>query len=180
MAICLPAIVAPGLLGYSNLAIAAPSNVHVQDIRFETTRFDNVHEGYQAIRWTAIDAPVRYEVLDGNGMSYYVGTQAEAFISGLPDGEHVFYVHAYASEPLAENQQTRAAEKELTRADVLVASSRQPVVIRVTHWPMSQAWALLGVGGIVFVVMISMIVVGEVRSRAEASRSTIDPRPAAS
>lgn len=118
------------------------------DLVFEKTRIENVREGYQTIRWEPLERATRYDVVDVDGLQFYSGDQNEAFLSGLPDGEHAFTVHAFGND------------------GTLIGSSRTPVVIEVQHWPIEQAWALLALGAVVFVVMIGMIVVGATQAQS--------------
>ncbi|MCM2371506.1 hypothetical protein [Aporhodopirellula aestuarii] len=127
----------------------------VAEIVLVQARFDNVREGYQSLQWNEIEGANRYQVLDSDGNSYYEGGLPEAFISGLPDGEHTFVVQAFSVD------------------EVLVGVTGQPAVIVVNHWPMSQAWASFGVGLIVFLAMIGLIGVGALRASkvTETSRA---------
>ncbi|WP_236620893.1 hypothetical protein [Rhodopirellula sallentina] len=118
----------------------------VAEIVLAQSRFENVREGYQALQWNEIEGASRYQVLDADGYSYYDGTLTEAFISGLPDGEHTFEIQAFSAD------------------NVLVGVTDQPAVIEVHHWPMSQAWASFAVGLVVFLAMIGLIIVGATRS----------------
>lgn len=118
------------------------------DVVFEQTKIENVREGYQAVRWELLERATRYEVVDADGRTFYSGDQNEAFISGLPDGEHTFVVRAFGDD------------------GELIGSSGMPVVIVVEHWPIGQAWALLALGAVVFVVMIGSIIVGAAQTRS--------------
>ena len=119
------------------------------EIVFDEKRIENVREGYQTIRWVMLERAARYDVVDARDRLFYSGEQNEAFISGLPDGEHAFNVRAYRED------------------GTLIGASRTPVVIVVQHWPMGQAWALLAMGTVVFVVMIGLIVFGAAQTGAK-------------
>lgn len=146
--------------------VATSATPTVPPITWTQARFENVREGYQALSWEPVPPPangafsfeganeVVYEVADLSGNVFYRGGLPEAFISGLPDGEHAFEVRALTETPAGEES--------------MIAASRTPAVVSVNHWPMSQAWALLGVGAIIFGVLIGLIVIGDRTVRAES------------
>ncbi|TWT93505.1 hypothetical protein Pla100_40230 [Neorhodopirellula pilleata] len=127
----------------------------IPPIVWTRSRFENVREGYQSLTWEPlpIEADVTYEVVDESDNVFYRGGLPEAFISGLPDGEHTFEVRAWTTNAYGDV--------------VLIAASDTPAVVLVDHWPMSQAWILLGVGAIVFGILIGLIVIGDRMVRAE-------------
>lgn len=126
-------------------------------INWEQDRFEDVREGYQLLQWNAIADAARYEVTDADDVSYFVGAQNEAFISGLPDGEHVFRVLAFS------------------RDGVLIGECESPAVIVVRHWPITYAYVLLSFGAVVFVVMVAAIGIGQIRANRHAAASEAKP-----
>ncbi|WP_146513827.1 hypothetical protein [Rubripirellula amarantea] len=149
--------------GIGAQGVADPSSESpppVASISFVQSKFENVREGYQALQWNEIDGAARYEVINAEGVSYYDGAQAEAFISGLPDGRHVFDVQAFSDD------------------DVLMGASQSPAVIDVEHWSMTQAWVSFGVGLAVFISLIGTIAWGSLRSlRVGEPRSVSQSEP---
>ncbi len=137
--------------------VADPGVAEVPEIRWIQSRFDESREGYQSLRWHAVENVGWYQVIDSNGLSYYDGKLNEAFVSGLPDGEHAFEVQAFST------------------FGELIGASRVPAVIAVNHWPLSQAIALLIVGLIIFLTMVAAIVIGSLRaSRETTGRGMLD------
>ncbi len=118
----------------------------VANLAWVQSRFDNVREGYQSLEWSEIEGAKRYQVLDSEGISYYSGNQPQAFISGLPNGQHTFEAQAFSAD------------------EVLIGISGRPAVIVVHHWSMAQAWTSFGVGLVVFLAMVGVIVVGASRA----------------
>lgn len=121
------------------------SGLTIANISFEQTRFDHVREGYQSLKWNDVPAVGRYQLRNADGVTFYDGIQAEAFVSGLPDGQHSFVVHAFSVD------------------DVLIGVSETPAVIVVNHWSMTQAWTCFGIGALVSGAIIGCIVAGTKR-----------------
>lgn len=124
---------------------------------WDQSRFDDVDAGYQSLQWNPIENAVRYEVVDGNGDLYYEGGMNEAFVSGLPDGEHLFDVRAFAAD------------------GTVIGVSEIPAVVMVDHWPLSWALVLLAIGALVFVAMVLAITIGSVRASRESDHVGANP-----
>jgi hypothetical protein len=118
----------------------------IAEIGWTQSRFDSVREGYQSLKWSNVAGASEYQVLDADGSTYYQGNLNEAFISGLPDGEHAFHVYALSPD------------------GALIGVSDTPAVMIVNHWPLSQAVALFSVGLIVVIAMMLAIVIGARRA----------------
>ncbi len=111
-------------------------------IEVETDRVDQVREGHVTLRWQRLEIAAGYEVLDEDGRVVYQGVAGEAFLSGLPDGEHSFLVHGIDAE------------------GTVVARAEEPIVVVVKHWPLSQAIALFIVGLIVVLAVMGVLLRG--------------------
>lgn len=127
-------------------------------IPVETTEFPDVREGHVLLQWENVPQASSYEVRDPEGRVFYQGVASEAFLSGLPDGEHRYTVRGLDDE------------------GVWVAQSEQPIVVTVTHWPLLPALALFAVGCIVVICIMSVIIRGADEPTASSSLSP-DPSP---
>ncbi|WP_146534331.1 hypothetical protein [Rubripirellula reticaptiva] len=103
--------------------------------------------------WNEVIGATRYQVRDSKGVSFYDGILPEAFISGLPDGQHSFSVKAYSDD------------------GGLVGASQTAAVITVDHWSMTQAWVCFGVGLVVVLAIIGAIGWGWMHDRQTSSCS---------
>lgn len=127
-------------------------------IPVETTEFSDVREGHVLLQWENVPQASSYEVRDPEGRVFYQGVASEAFLSGLPDGEHRYTVRGLDDE------------------GVWVAQSEQPIVVTVTHWPLLPALALFAVGCIVVICIMSVIIRGADEPTASSPLSP-DPSP---
>ncbi len=99
-------------------------------------------EGYLTLRWSDHPGTSRYRVVGSNGTIYYEGPNAEAFLSGLKDGEYRLAVEGLDSD-----------------GSVVVRSSLEEGLI-VEHWSSTLVLTLLGTGGLVVSVLAILIVWG--------------------
>lgn len=127
-------------------------------IPVETTEFPDVREGHVLLQWENVPQASSYEVRDPEGRVFYQGVASEAFLSGLPDGEHRYTVRGLDDE------------------GVWVAQSEQPIVVTVTHWPLLPALALFAVGCVVVICIMSVIIRGADEPTASSPVSP-DPSP---
>lgn len=121
------------------------SSVVGQDpsIEFDQTEFRPAREGYASLRWNAVAEATEYRLSDAQGKVLYRGEFPQAFVSGLPDGTHEYRVQAndaYGN---------------------LLAESSRPAILRVAHWPMSQAIGSFLVGLVVFAALVGVIIRGQ-------------------
>lgn len=135
------------------------------EIVWSQNRFENVREGYQSLAWAEIQPAATYQVINSQGHTFYRGAFPQAFISGLPDGEHAFTVQGFSAD-----------------GELVGASSLRATIV-VNHWPMSQALSLLVMGMVIFGILIGLIVVGSIRCNviddAGAKRSSAQSEPLA-
>lgn len=125
------------------------------ELVFSETRFDVARVGHVSLSWNSIEAAAEYVVSDSQGDVPYRGAFPQAFVSGLSDGTYTFTVTAFD-----ENGQQ-------------IATSAKPAIVLVQHWPLWQAMTLLGIGLIVFLVIISLIWLGWRSDRAELLRASL-------
>jgi hypothetical protein len=151
----LPLLAASLFFGHAT-RMADGADADAVPIEVETDRFDEVREGHVTLRWQRLEIAAGYEVLDADGRVVYQGVASEAFLSGLPDGEHSFVVRGIDAE------------------GAVVARADEPIVVVVKHWPLSQAIALFVVG--LIVVLSVMIVL--LRGAAERGMNVVAERSA--
>lgn len=113
-------------------------------VKFENARIEDVREGHVQLAWNDVlaGAEGRYEVADQQDHVVYSGVQPTAFVSGLGDGEHSFWVRVVDGEGR------------------LLARVETPVIVVVRHWAMWQAWLLFSMGALVMAALVVAIVVG--------------------
>ena len=109
-----------------------------------------IRAGHAALAWEAYPGAAAYRVVDASDMVFYEGRMSEAFISGLPDGDHVFRLQA------------------LNAAGDVIAEGPQRTVLVVEHWPMWMSISLLSVGAVVVLAMIGVLLTGMRRSQRGA------------
>lgn len=124
-------------------SVADDANTPVS-LEFETSAFDGVHEGYVTLVWNKSPDAAAYRVTDTDGDTVYQGEFNQAFVSGLPNGTHKFSLVALNDRG------------QLLDIGVPIAT------VNVSHWPMWQAMTSLGIGAVVFVLLIGVIVHGTV------------------
>ncbi|MEZ6089904.1 MAG: hypothetical protein R3C05_18130 [Pirellulaceae bacterium] len=114
-------------------------------------------EGYASLIWRPVDGAIDYSVRDQRDVEVYQGPFTQAFVSGLPDGEHAFAVIAFD-----------ASGSEIARTS-------QPKIVAVDHWPLLQSLVLFGIGLVVSVAMTVVIVRGatSVKRQQMNSRSEV-------
>lgn len=141
-----PSVIAqdPSVRSGSSAAERPPG---LSELSFDESRHTGLREGHVSLSWNEIEGAEEYRLTDDTGAVLYRGAFERAFVSGLPDGTHTFTVQALGAD-----------------GEVL-ASSQQPAVLEVNHWPLAQAWALFAVGLIVVVSLISVIISGAIRTR---------------
>ncbi|QEG39206.1 hypothetical protein [Roseimaritima ulvae] len=122
-------------------------------LEFTVDQFDDVREGHVTLDWTAVDAATVYSVTDERNVEVFRGTTPQAFVSGLPDGQHVFTVAAMDGQ-----------------GQVLVQSPT-PAVVTVKHWSLGMALSLFVCGFVVLLAVVGVLVLGtrNARSRSDAS-----------
>lgn len=120
-------------------------------LEFETSVFDEVREGYVSLAWNSVPDAAGYRVTDSAGGTVYKGEFNQAFISGLTDGSHEFSLTALD------------VDGDPMEMGVPVA------IVNVSHWPMWQAMTSLGIGAVVFVLLIGAIVHGTIAAASGQS-----------
>ncbi len=123
-------------------------------LEFTVDHFADVREGHVTLDWNPIDAAEVYSVTDERSVEVFRGATPQAFVSGLPNGEHVFTVAAIDGQ------------------GQVLAQSPVPATVTVQHWPLSVALGLFACGFVVLVAVISVLVWGtrNVASRAGQAR----------
>ncbi|QDS93169.1 hypothetical protein FF011L_19260 [Roseimaritima multifibrata] len=121
-------------------------------LAFTETELPNAPEGHLSLSWNSLTEGTRYEVTDDEGQRMYQGEVPLAFISGLPDGTHKFYLKAYTPE------------------GQLLAEGAAPAIVPVKHWSLTIAFSLFGIGLVVFVILIGTIVHGTLITRGEENQ----------
>lgn len=119
-------------------------------LKFTVDNFADVREGYVTLDWNAVEAATEYSVTDERSVEVFRGATPQAFVSGLPDGQHAFTVAA------------------LDGQGQVLAQSPTPATVTVQHWPLSVALSLFFCGFVVLVAVISVLIWG---TRNAASRS---------
>ncbi|WP_146597564.1 hypothetical protein [Novipirellula galeiformis] len=119
-----------------------------QSLAFEETSFSLNKEGYLSLRWNEISDATQYILVDQQQRELYRGAFPVAFVSGLSDGTHPFHVQALDAD------------------GSVIATTRDPAVVVVEHWPMRYAIGLFVVGLAVFVTLLALIVRGSTRPRS--------------
>ncbi len=151
----LPLMAASLFFGHAT-GMADAADADLAPIELETDRVEDVREGHVTLRWQPLEIADGYEVLDADGRVVFQGVASEAFLSGLPDGEHSF--------------QVRGSDAQGT----VVARADRPIVVVVKHWPLSQAIVLFVVGLIVVLAVMSVLL----RGAAERGIDSPPRRPA--
>jgi len=121
---------------------AGVASADVLPIEVESDRVDDVREGHVTLRWKRLESVVGYEVIDSEGRVVYQGVAGEAFLSGLPDGEHPFRIRGIDAD------------------GQVIAEATTPILVVVKHWPLSQAIVLFLIGLFVVVAMMAVILRG--------------------
>lgn len=134
------------LQGQTSSANEPPAD---QSLAFATSSFDDLREGYLSLEWNRVPDATRYEVVDSRGVVAYSGSQNQAFLSGLADGNYLYNVRAYNA------------------SDIVIATSKVPAKVTVRHWPAALVAVLFSVGLIVVLAVVIVIVMG---TRGEATR----------
>lgn len=114
--------------------------------------------GHQTLYWSEIDVAAGYELRDDEGRLVYRGFLPQAFVSGLPDGQHRFVAVAVGED-----------------GEVL-ARSEQGVIVTILHWNLTLALTLASVGAAVVAAMVVVLWIGSWRHRQTPERR---PRPMA-
>ena len=132
----------------------------------------NGTDGYATLRWTPAaesDGPVEFELrvtsdaLDLEGTTLYRGRDRATFVSGLPEGEHVYRVRARAM-----------ADGDASEAPWGPWSDPQEVVVE--YHPIGLAWGLFGVGAVLVACIVSYLVLADARARRGRIRDAGDGR----
>lgn len=116
-----------------------------------------LREGHATLWWSAAPSATAYRLLNPAGDPIYHGHLPQAFVFGLPDGEHHFIVEAIGSS-----------------GDV-IARSAEPLVVEVQHWDSRAAWLLFAVGATIVGILLIVLLAGMSRARDVASRPTAAP-----
>src|SRR6056297_370504 len=112
------------------------------ELKLAKTAFERSRAGYVGLEWNTLKAAAEYVVTDQRGQAVYRGTVPIAFVSGLPDGQHTFWVSA-------------------TDADgEVLAVATEPAILNVQHWPLSLALSLFGVGLLAFLTLVAILFFG--------------------
>ena len=117
-------------------------------LAFEDALHTGLREGHVSLSWNRVEEVQEYRLTDDRGVVVYRGEFERAFVSGLPDGTHTFFLQAFDAD------------------GQLLASSESPAVVEVQHWPLQYALASFLVGLIVVVALIAVIITGAFRTRA--------------
>ena len=117
-------------------------------LMFEDALHTGLREGHVSLSWNRVEEVQEYRLTDDRGVVVYRGEFERAFVSGLPDGTHTFFLQAFDAD------------------GQLLASSESPAVVEVQHWPLQYALASFLVGLIVVVALIAVIITGAFRTRA--------------
>lgn len=125
-----------------------------EQLEFETHQFTDVREGYVTLDWNKVDSAAFYSVTDKDSTEVFHGTFPQAFISGLPDGDHRFNVAAFDGK------------------GELIASSTTAATVSVQHWSLGLAMSLFGCGLIVLLAVIGVLIWG---TRNEVPQSGTAP-----
>lgn len=123
-------------------------------LAFDETLIEDAREGHATLRWNELPGAGSYRVSDSTGRVLYDGDFPQAFVSGLENGQHQFSVTAFDT------------------AGQVLATSLEPTVVMVEHWPLAQALALCAVGGLVFVALVGVLVIGASQSSTDTGRRT--------
>ena len=135
-------LIAAALLFGCVSSTAGAADADLLPITVKTQRLQDVREGHVTLRWERREGVAGYEVLDQDGRMIYQGVASEAFLSGLPDGEHQFVVRGIDSEG-----------RTIAQADA-------PIVVEVKHWPLAQALVLFVIGLVVVLSVMGVILRG--------------------
>ncbi|MCA9185297.1 MAG: hypothetical protein R3E01_05770 [Pirellulaceae bacterium] len=100
--------------------------------------------GHATLRWEPVPASGSYRIVEANDSDavYYEGSQTQAFLSGLENGEYAFHVLAHDT-----------SQRQIAR-------SQKAIVVQVSHYSLSQALLLFAIGLVVVVIMLGVIVRG--------------------
>jgi hypothetical protein len=109
------------------------------------TEFGPVTEGHTTLIWREDPEADGYRLLGEEGRVLYEGRFTQAFISGLPNGEHEFRVVA------------------VDRFGQVISTGPAPVVVTVQHWDVNLAWGLFGLGAVVMASLGAVLWVGTAR-----------------
>lgn len=110
-------------------------------------------EGFVSIEWSEHPGAFGYRLIDGDDTELYRGPFAKAFVSGLPDGEYVFFAAA------------------IDESGSILARTAEPYRLTVQHWSLRQAWILFSLGLIVFLALVAVLWRGAHSMHRAASES---------
>jgi hypothetical protein len=122
-------------------------------VEFSAHRISGVREGYVTLEWNGVDAAQTYSVSDERSIEVFRGGTPQAFISGLPNGEHLFTVTA------------------IDGSGLVIARSTKPATVLVEHWSLGFALSLFACGLVVLAALIGVLVWGT-RTEKSLSEST--------
>lgn len=124
-------------------------------LQFTPEVYPEVREGYVTLAWKPVASAVEYQILGASG-EIYRGPLPAAFVSGLPNGTHLFDARAI-------DDQGR-----------IIAVSQTPATVEVEHWTLGFALLLLGAGLIVSLAVAGLILGGTLLTRNATGHRTGD------
>lgn len=123
------------------------------ELVFTSPESGTSREGFVAVEWSEHAGAFEYRLVDGDGVELYRGPFAKAFVSGLPDGEHLFDAAA------------------LDESGATLARTAEPYRVTVEHWSLRQAWLLFSIGLVVFLTLVVVLLRGAISAGEAALES---------
>lgn len=119
-----------------------------------TSEIDPLQEGHTTLWWSTSPLATAYRLTTSAGDTVYAGHLPQAFVSGLPDGEHRFEVVGIDS------------------AGEVVATGAEPIIVQVRHWDSRLAWTLFALGAVVVIALLIVLLIGVRTTRGAAANES--------